>query len=974
MENYLNKHESVFLVVSEPGHSFADFVVDFLKSNSLQVEKIILDKDFFLNYEKLAKGKKNVYKVILIYGFQGTSQQIIEKIFSFLSILNREQGVKIPLILISTLSTSLDILDGLDFGYQDFLIKQTSFLRSFLQEFPTSAVFLTQDVLVDNKKITHPLLLFFSALKRNYIFDAQNTFYFQDEKSFFNLIKEYLIKPHQVSKFLIRGSKTSSAKLVQKIVYLYEQYFQKKLQIVKLLSNEKKHSFIREFSVVSNSKSQVDEIIDQKIRALIDSDGDLPFLSEKELEEALQISRMQRALQIKKQKAQNRPKKTIVYTDTKTSEKAHKELNKESVVKDFSSEFVSKIEGLFSTQRHQEKKTRQEKNITQGTTILQKSKKRKFLFWLGTVVFGLSFIALSLFSIFNFSQKTIKNQLNMVLSGQLEVKNIDESINYRLFSFQLSQYEKLFSTESLSEAIDLQQLSEIILNLYQSREKFDQAAFDLYKKTIESGVELNDFYEQFLLELDQQIIHQKAFNTYLMDLNLDLYQGQERKMRQDNLEKTKTDLKNNLQLKRFLPVLKDFLLQSGRVNVLILMQDSGELRATGGFLTEAVMFGFNNASLIDQQIFSVNDLDSRVYGQKAASPEIKDLLAEESAFLHDANWQADFAKSGQEMQWFVEQATGSKIDLVLVLNSKTIQKFLTVLGELKINDDLIVDADNLLVKLEETAVADSKNSSKDGFTWLFTNALVNKFMKFSNQDLHSVNEVLIEEMNQKEILLYSSHQALQQAIEGNSWSGKRSELTCPAEFKQDNCLVDSIFQVESNVGINKINSYITQKVEHSLGISEKFIRHKRKIIFENTAPSGLWPLGTYRNYLRFYLHPQANLEKIELNGRAADLDQVKIIDTEQGRELSMLVEIPNQSKIELAVTYLVPNQMSTPFSYVFLDQKQAGVFNKTTDYQIVFEEKFKPQLIAPQARYQDKVIRFENNNLDHFLFAVSFDQ
>jgi hypothetical protein len=66
--------------------------------------------------------------------------------------------------------------------------------------------------------------------------------------------------------------------------------------------------------------------------------------------------------------------------------------------------------------------------------------------------------------------------------------------------------------------------------------------------------------------------------------------------------------------------------------------------------------------------------------------------------------------------------------------------------------------------------------------------------------------------------------------------------------------------------------------------------------------------------------------------------------------------------------------MSAPFSYAFFDQKQAGVFNKKTDYKIVFDEQFKPQLIAPQAKYQNKVIHFTNNNTDHFLFAVSFDR
>jgi hypothetical protein len=180
--------------------------------------------------------------------------------------------------------------------------------------------------------------------------------------------------------------------------------------------------------------------------------------------------------------------------------------------------------------------------------------------------------------------------------------------------------------------------------------------------------------------------------------------------------------------------------------------------------------------------------------------------------------------------------------------------------------------------------------------------------------------------------------------------------------------------VENNVGVNKINPYIKETVEHNLGISKDFIRHKRKITFENLGKTDTWPLGSYHNYLRFYLTAQASLEKIELNGQKIEDQRIKIVDMDNGKEIAVLIEVPKQAKVELTITYLIPNQLESPFSYVFLDQKQAGIFSKSTTYNIVFDEQFKPQLIAPQAVYQDKIIHFENDNSDHFLFAVSFDK
>jgi len=977
MTNFFTEDESVFLVISESGVMLSSLVCDFLRSKSLKVEFISLNQDFFLNYEKLVKQQKNIYKIILIYGFQSVSHEVFQKIADFLNLQNQDSETKTPLILVSSVTTSLEILDEFDFGYQEFLAKQTAFLDSFINAFAKSTIFLGQDVLLKSKIIDYPLLLFFSAIKKNYIFDLQNNFYFQDEKSFFNLIKEYLIKPHQSNRFIVRGAKSPSGKLGQKIKYLCEQYFQKTLLSIKVFTSEKKQALLQDFSLVNNTKCQIEDLLDQKIRGLIDSDQDkdLSSISEEELKKALEMSRLQKNLQIKKIKAQNRPRKNITYPNLELTNQARKESTNDPPTKDFRSEFTGKIEAIFSTQRHKEKKLRQEKNVVQGKIIVQKTKTRKILFWTGAAVFSLSLITLGLFVIFNLSQKTLKNNLYFVIKSDLkETKKIDESVNYHIFSAQLEQYKKLFSNESLSEAIDVKNLAEIIVNLDANTEGFERIAYDLYKKTFEGGVKLNQTYEELLAALDKKIETQKQFNAYLMNLNLDLYEGEERSVWQNSLEKVKVDLKNNLQLRRFLSVFKDFALQDGRINMLVLMQDSSELRATGGFLTEAVVLGFNEAVLVDQQVFNISDLDKRVYGRKESPSDIKELLGEEILFLHDSNWQADFSKSSEEIQWFIEQATSSKVDLVIALNSKTLQEIVAVLGELQLGENLSINADNYLSKQEEFATSDYKNPTDQKFTWQLTDALLEKLFKLSDAQFSALSEVLITQLNQKELLLQSNNQILQQAIESNAWSGEESELLCPGEFQQTNCLLDFIFQTETNVGTNKVNPYIKETIEHSLGISEKFIRHKRKIVFENTASSDLWPLGSYRNYLRFYLNGQANLEKIELNNQKVDLKKVKVTGDEAGKEISMLIEIPKQSRVDLTITYLVPNSASTPFSYVFLDQKQAGVFNKKTNYKVVFDEQFKPQLIAPQATYQDKVVYFKNENLDHFLFAISFDQ
>jgi hypothetical protein len=971
------EEKPIVLVVSETDLFIPKMTTDFLKSNSLDVELVNLDQSFFLEYEKIAKQIKRVYKIIFIYGFHSNSQDLYLRIFDFFDLLNEQQKENIPIILISPFTTTLDILDDFVPEYKKHLKNQATFLKDFILKFNRSLVFLSQDILINNKKISHPLLLFFSAIKQGYLFDLQAKFYFQDELSFFNLIKDHLIKPHHSAKFVIKGSSLSSAKLLKNITYLYEQYFQKKLLLVELFSDEKKPLFLQEFAVVNNSRVQIENLIDQKIRDISKSDSEISLTmpSEANIIKALEMNKLHKIREQEKELAikglEEKESKQVL----DLINQAHKEPQKEPEDVNSSSEFATKIESLFSTQRKQAKKARQVKNISQGKEIIKKSKKRKILFWIGTVGFGLGSVFIGLFFLFNASYKNLQHQLfNSVKNKGDGIENIDKSVLYSFFNFQLNQYSKIFSEENLSDALDVRRLNDSLASLFESKNKNQKIAYDLYKKTLEGGVELKQSYGDLALSTDEKIEKEKIFNSYLMSLNLDLYQGEERTVWQSSLNTNKTALRDALQFKRFFTSFRDLMLSPGRVNFLILIQDSSEIRSTGGFLTEVILLSFDNAVLVDKQILDVNDLDSRIYGRKESNQEIKDILGENSLYLRDSNWQADFVKSSQEIAWFVEQITGSKIDLTLALNTKTIAELLRVLDGVDLGENLLINASNYLERQEKTASLDYKNIGDEKFTWQFAKALFKKTLELNGNSFAAFSNLLTEHLNQREILIQTSNQGLQQAIEANSWSGKKIGVICPAEFKQENCLLDSLYQVENNVGINKVNPYIRETIEHNLGISKDFIRHKRKITFENFSKTDIWPLGAYRNYLKFYLNPEASLEKIEINSQKLEEQRIKIVDTVDGKEISVLLEIPKQSKIELSITYLVPNKMNPPFSYVFFDQKQPGIFSKKTNYNIVFDEQFKPQLIAPQAIYQDKTIRFENDNLDHFLFAINFSE
>ncbi len=976
---HLEDEKPVVLVVSEDGFALPNLIVDFLKSNSLETKLVFIDQEFFLKYKKLSEQKIRIHKIIFIFGFHSSSPDVYRIIFDFFELLFSNQNEVIPITMISSISTPLTILDDFGVNYQAGLTNKELFLREFFNKFSQNLTFLAQDLLIYKKKLDYPLLLFFSAFKQGHLLDPQAKLYFQDELSFFDLIKEHLIKPHHQAKFIIRGSAISSEKLLKKITYLYEQYFQKKLSIIKLFSDEKKQDLLQEFSVVSNSKSKIEDLIDQRIRDILSFDEEISSIapSEAELAKAMQLNKLHKrwkeSKQLEKEQFEKESQKIETLKSSALIVQADKEVLGGLINPGFNSEFIEKIEGLFSTQRKKEKTSRQDKNILQGKSIIKKTKKRKILFWFGIIGFSLASVFLSLFFVFNLSQKKLNKQLLEVVNNDgKNIESIDQSRLYGLFSFQLKQYEKILLEEVLTGAMDIKNLNNSLLSLSGGDKEFSEAFYNLYKKTLESGVDLSKFYEDLEIALDKKILAQKTLNSYLSSLNMELYQGEEKNIWQASLSRSQEGIKNSLQYKRFLTPFKNLLFQPGRTNILVVVQDSSELRSTGGFITDLILLSFNNGILIDKQILDANDIDSRIYGHKDADQEIKDLLGENVLYLRDSNWQVDFSKSSQEAQWFAEQVTGSKIDVTIALNTKTILEILEVIKEIKLDDGLSIDFTNFLDNQEKTASLDYKNISNGKFTWQFSNALLGRILNLTQQELSILSDVLVKNLNQREILIQSDNQNLKQAIEANSWSGQKIKVACPAEFKQDVCVLDFLLQVENNVGVNKINPYIRETIEHNIGISKDFIRHKRKVIFENFSRNNIWPLGSYKNYLKFYLNPIANLEKIEIDGKKVDDQRIKILNSEENLEIGILLEVPKQSRVEFVVTYLVPNRMELPFSYTFFDQKQAGIFAKNTSYNIVFEEQFKPQLIAPAATYQNRTIHFENDNSDHFFFAVDF--
>ena len=84
----------------------------------------------------------------------------------------------------------------------------------------------------------------------------------------------------------------------------------------------------------------------------------------------------------------------------------------------------------------------------------------------------------------------------------------------------------------------------------------------------------------------------------------------------------------------------------GPKRYLVLLQNSNELRPTGGFIGSIGKLLFDEGKMRDFTIQDVYAVDGQLKGHIDPPGPIRDLLNQEHWYLRDSNWDPDFTQSG----------------------------------------------------------------------------------------------------------------------------------------------------------------------------------------------------------------------------------------------------------------------------------------------------------------------------------------
>lgn len=238
--------------------------------------------------------------------------------------------------------------------------------------------------------------------------------------------------------------------------------------------------------------------------------------------------------------------------------------------------------------------------------------------------------------------------------------------------------------------------------------------------------------------------------------------------------------------------------KDGEHTMLVLLQNSGEIRATGGFPGSLVLVNAKSGVVTPQ--FQ----DIYYYAWQNAlrlpPPPGFERIAERLN-LHDANYSFDFPASAARLRELLQGSTGPEAQTVVVITDRLIEEILAETGPLAVpGTDQKLSAENLPMLL--SYVVEAKLSGKHTPKAVIGAMMPELRKEFQALPAETVLQIAQKAAKENWLLAHSTDPEVQRAIERLGLHGRVSEPDT----------ADYLAVVSANVGGNKSDRYLREEL------------------------------------------------------------------------------------------------------------------------------------------------------------------
>ncbi|MBI3577747.1 DUF4012 domain-containing protein [Candidatus Gottesmanbacteria bacterium] len=429
---------------------------------------------------------------------------------------------------------------------------------------------------------------------------------------------------------------------------------------------------------------------------------------------------------------------------------------------------------------------------------------------------------------------------------------------------------------------------------------------------------------------------------------------------------------------------------------LLLLQNSMELRPTGGFIGSVATVSMEEGRIADFAIHDVYALDGQLKGHVDPPAPIADLLQQEHWYLRDSNWDPDFAVSADRAAWFYQKEAGSPVDGVIGINSPFLLDFLRAVGPIDLADyNDRITAENFFGKsiyYTQTNFFPGSTQKKD-FLGALSTAMVTKITG-SQKFAPALLRVGIDGLRAGNILLWFANPQSQAVVDRLGWAGRiKTAGLCIGEGT--NCLADRALWAEANVSVNKVNYFIKRTIRHQVVFAEDgSASESMAVTLTNTSPTDELKSGggNYRVYGRAIVPADAAIESATVDGatlaerrsKKKGVTQPPYVVNEEGTEsrvLGVAFDVPRGQHRQLVISYRRQKPLTFLGNrgvYDLFVQKQPGSMNTELFVDMTFPIFWQPQekafLPAGRQAFLANQVRLEYNMplLQNKQFSIVF--
>lgn len=339
--------------------------------------------------------------------------------------------------------------------------------------------------------------------------------------------------------------------------------------------------------------------------------------------------------------------------------------------------------------------------------------------------------------------------------------------------------------------------------------------------------------------------------------------------------------------------------------LIVLFQNTEELRATGGFMGSYAKVSFNNGALAELLIEDIYEPDGQFQGYVEAPTGAKEYLSSGRGLrLPDANWHPDFPTSAQTILTYFAFGKERSVDGIVAINSDLIERLLTVTGDIFLPDyGVTVTSSNFttLARADRDQFFPG-SQQKTNFLSHFFNVFKVKLSELTPDQQQQLVSVIQQALVDKTIQLYSTDEEVQKIFSEHQLAGELRPL-----HQTDQLL----YLVESNVGINKANRAVERQVDVNITNQQIAI----SLHFKNQNQE----IG-YVDYQRVIVPTDWSLIQ---DGNTAEVEIISNTQGQQFRQIGFLVTVPAQSSTQVELTFTAPGLTLDNPTLTIL--KQSGV-------------------------------------------------